>query len=25
MNSVYFDGYDRDSKIARVEDLLAQA
>jgi hypothetical protein len=25
MNSVYFDSYDRDSKIARVEDLLAQA
>jgi 4-hydroxyphenylacetate 3-monooxygenase len=25
MNSAYFDGYDRDSKIARVEDLLAQA
>ena len=25
MSSVYFDGYDKDSKIARVEDLLAQA
>ena len=25
MNSVYFNGYDKDSKIARVDTLLAQA
>ena len=25
MNSVYFDGYEKDSKIARVDALLAQA
>ena len=25
MSSVYFDGYDKDSKIDRVENLLAQA
>ena len=25
MNSVYFDGYDKDSKIAHVDALLAQA
>tara|TARA_B110000305_G_scaffold206087_1_gene236709 strand:- start:98 stop:289 length:192 start_codon:yes stop_codon:yes gene_type:complete len=25
MNSVYFDSYDKDSKIARVDALLAQA